>query len=262
MYANSPGAVSLSICLHAAVIGTLVWVSATLNRVPPITPTDIELVNLDDIELGEKTEVPGPADGPPRLRIRKPNIKAAPKPQPQPPAQQAEMREAPKTPTKPNAANNKPAPKGTTYDQFKSKNAGQLKQNAQATSNSRSTGKIQRVNSDRIQRELSEAGDRGPSGTGGNKLTLAAQDAYFARLSQALQMAFILPSGMSELLRAQVEFTLGADGSLTNIRVVKSSGEADFDRAVVEAFRKVRTIGPFPGGKGGTFSLNFSMSEE
>lgn len=258
MRANSPGAISLSVGLHAALIGTLVWASAVLNQVPQIQPLDLDFTLVDDIEIGDKTEIPGPPDGPPRLRVKRPNIKPAPKPSPAAAPEAASTPEnSTKTPAKNSPANAKAQPKGaTTYDKFAQQNANQLKQNSKANSTpGKSTPKS-------VRGALGEFSDRGPSGTNGTKLTAAALDVYFGKLSNALKMAFVLPSGLSELLKAQVEFQIGADGSLSSIRIVKSSGEPEFDRAVVEAFRKVRTIGPFPGGKGGVFSMKFSMAED
>lgn len=260
MHANSPGAVSLSVGLHAALIGSLFWITAALNHVPPATPLDFVLEDLSDIELAEKTEVPGPPDGPPKLRIQKPKIKPAPKPLPPPPAEQPAVRDAGKPSKTPVKDTSKPQPKGTTYKEFSSKNANQLQQNSQSANNTRPS-KFKSVNAAQYEKELREAGEKS-SGTNGARLTLARKDEYFIRLGNALKAAFILPSGLSELLKAQVEFTIGADGTFSDIRIVRSSGEPDFDAAVIDAFRKVRTIGPFPGGKADRRSLNFSMAQE
>jgi colicin import membrane protein len=63
------------------------------------------------------------------------------------------------------------------------------------------------------------------------------------------------------LLSAEAEFTLAANGVLTGVRIVRSSGNADFDASVLEAFARVRSIGPRPDSKTGTHRLTFRMKE-
>lgn len=258
MRANSPGAFSLSFGLHAALVGALVWVSLNFNRAPEVSPMVFDMVDLDDIAIGEKTEMPGPPNGPLALGVPRVRFKAPKMAKPTPPPPDEPARSDPAKPGK-NTPAPKPNQKGVSYDQFKNQNAKDLARNAQATNTSR-TARTSRIDSGRIEREMGEF-SRTASGTNGSKATIAAFDAYYNKLNRALQMAFILPTGVSELLEAKVQFYLAADGSLSAVKIIKSSGEPEFDQAVLEAFRKVRSIGSLPGFKGGTYALTFAMNE-
>jgi colicin import membrane protein len=61
---------------------------------------------------------------------------------------------------------------------------------------------------------------------------------------------------------ARVEFFVGADGSISRVRISRSSGSAEFDRSVLEAFSRTRTIGARPDKKGEAVELEFKMREE
>lgn len=67
-----------------------------------------------------------------------------------------------------------------------------------------------------------------------------ALDAYFSSLIVRLREAHSLPDGLSDLLSAEVRFTLAANGEISGVRITRSSGNADFDRSVLEAFARVR----------------------
>ena len=80
-------------------------------------------------------------------------------------------------------------------------------------------------------------------GAGGKALVSNNDDAlagYFSLFKQRLTQAFELPPGLSDTLVAVVRVQNNADGSLTGARIIKSSGSADFDRAVLEAVRRIQ----------------------
>jgi colicin import membrane protein len=70
-----------------------------------------------------------------------------------------------------------------------------------------------------------------------------------------------MPDSVTDLLVAKVSFHLGADGSISQVRIVKSSGSTEYDDSVIDAFQRVRSIGAVPGGKAGTYVFNFKMTE-
>ena len=71
------------------------------------------------------------------------------------------------------------------------------------------------------------------------------------------------PAGLSESLVATVVFHVGTDGTLSNVRIVKPSGSAEFDRAVRAAIRRVSgTIGTPPDRKGDDVELDFRAKEQ
>ena len=102
-------------------------------------------------------------------------------------------------------------------------------------------------------------------GAGGKALSRAEQsalDSYIALLLQRLRAAHEKPPGLSDLLEAEVEFRIAADGTLSGVKIVRSSGSSEFDRSVLEAFARVRSIGPTPNKKSDVWVVTFKMKEE
>lgn len=85
------------------------------------------------------------------------------------------------------------------------------------------------------------------------------QAAYFENLLNLLRAAHEKPHGLSDALQAQVEFTLREDGSLTAVRIVESSGIAEFDASVLAAFAKLRGLGAAPVGAAGVNKVMFRV---
>ena len=86
---------------------------------------------------------------------------------------------------------------------------------------------------------------------------LAGYDALF---KQRLRAEFEPPPGLSDTLKVEIEVRSNADGSLTGGRVAKSSGSPEFDRAVLEALRRVK-MPPRPDKKSETIEFIFNMRE-
>lgn len=102
-------------------------------------------------------------------------------------------------------------------------------------------------------------------GAGGKALTREEGDlldAYFALLKRKLKDALEKPLGLSDRLVAVAEVRIGADGTLSDARIKRSSGSDEFDHAVLEAIAHVRSIGPRPDGKSEMLSIPFHMHEE
>jgi colicin import membrane protein len=102
-------------------------------------------------------------------------------------------------------------------------------------------------------------------GGGGTALTAAehsALDGYIARLVAALRQNHEKPPGLSDLLSADVEFLLAADGTISRVQIVRSSGNTDFDLSCIEAFKRVGSVGPRPDDKTDTKVLMFRMKED
>ena len=88
----------------------------------------------------------------------------------------------------------------------------------------------------------------------------SAMARYFGDLVLRLRAAHEKPVGLSELLSAEVEFVLAADGTISGLRIVRPSGNADFDRSARESFARVR-MSARPDGKTDTQRLTFRMAE-
>jgi colicin import membrane protein len=68
------------------------------------------------------------------------------------------------------------------------------------------------------------------------------------------------PGGLSDLLNAEVSFTVAANGAISGVRIVRSSGNAEFDQSVLEAFGRVR-MPARPDGKSDVKTLTFRIKE-
>jgi TonB family protein len=102
-------------------------------------------------------------------------------------------------------------------------------------------------------------------GAGGKALTAedgTLMERYFSLLKARLKENHEKPSGLSDALMARVEFYVGTDGSISRVRISKSSGSEEFDRSVREAFARTKSIGARPDKKGETVELEFRMREE
>jgi len=100
-------------------------------------------------------------------------------------------------------------------------------------------------------------------GAGGKALKNDNDDVllgYFALFKQRLRTEFEPPPGLSDTLKVSITVLSHPDGSLTNPRVIRSSGSREFEAAVLEAIRRVR-MPPRPDKKTETVEFDFSMRE-
>jgi len=102
-------------------------------------------------------------------------------------------------------------------------------------------------------------------GAGGRALTReegSELEAYFSLLKARIKESHVPPEGVSDTLEARVEFFLSANGSLSRIRIVRPSGNFEFDRSVLEACEHTRSIGPRPDGRSEMVQMTFKMRED
>lgn len=131
--------------------------------------------------------------------------------------------------------------------------------------------KLAAANSPRIDAEGIAKGVVGGStnnktgGAGGKALTRPdgpVMDAYFALLKQKTS-DYLTPDkviDLSDTLVVEVEFRLGADGSISGVKVIDGSGSSTFDNLVIEAFRRTR-MPPRPDKESSVFSLRFKTKD-
>ena len=275
MEANRSGAFFLSLTLHAAVVALIFLFTYVLHQQIKETPKIFELVAGEGDNYAA-TEAPAAASNDP-VQFNLPKVVRQPRPEPTPiqPAPEPEpvIRTAPEPPKPtPRKVETKPAPKPTppkpepkvepprtmTKAEFDKLHANQ--KNPTAVSQPRAV----------TPKKINIAGITGgsvssTSGAGGKALTRAesdALDAYIALLLQRLRAAHVKPAGLSDLLNAKVRFSIAANGTLSNVRIIASSGSREFDQSVLEAFAKVRSIGATPNGKGDVWEVTFKMRED
>jgi colicin import membrane protein len=102
-------------------------------------------------------------------------------------------------------------------------------------------------------------------GAGGKALTREQGellDAYWALLKARIKENHVAPPDVSNQLTVSVSFYVAADGAISRVRIVQSSGSSAFDESVLEAFARTHSIGPRPDGRGDTEGLEYRMRDE
>jgi len=255
MRANSPSAVFFSLILHGFVAALLVATTIFVARQEKVAPVIFELV------AGPPTapdELVAPARGNTTAQVTPrpavPEVKAAPEP---------EVVETVKTKPDPVVARPTRPSERVTYQEFQKKNPTPKQPVATPP---RAAPRVPRIDVTGIAGGVtggSTANTRG--GGGGNALTREEHsqlDTYISLLIQELKRAHEPPAGVSDLFEAKVTFDITSGGGIVNPRISKSSGDKAFDDSVIEAFRKVRSIGPTPDRKADTWTVTFRMRED
>ena len=126
--------------------------------------------------------------------------------------------------------------------------------------------KVAKIDAEGIAAGVAGGSTKNKTGGAGGK-ALVAEDGtlmerYFALLKNRLKENHEKPTGLSDTLVARVEFYVGADGSISRVRISRSSGSEEFDRSVREAFARTKSIGARPDKKGEAVELEFRMREE
>jgi colicin import membrane protein len=284
MRANSPSALFASLAIHAVFAVLVVLLSLAIKHAQEAQkpPVIFELVAGPPTSPFEKEAPALGIRNPTKLEVPRTAPKTPPKPEPveeeeeetvappvtvkpppiAPPKQTTKVKTEVKKPAPPKAA---PTPKKMSYDDFKKKH-GEPK-TAKASTSPRSASKVPRINTKGITGGVvggSTANDRG--GGGGKALTredMAEMDIYITALKNRLAIAHseLKPEGLGDSLSAEVEFTVSANGEISNIRIVRSSGNAEFDASVRESFRRITWMGARPDKRSSSFRLTFRMRE-
>ena len=243
MRPNSPSAILVSLILHgfaAAVIFVTTMFVARQDRVAPV---------IFELVAGPPTapdELVAPAKGNTTAQVTPkppvPEVKAKPEPEIAEAVKQAER---------------------VSYQEYLKKHPTPKQP---AVTPPRPTAKVPHIDVTGIAGGVtggSTANTRG--GGGGNALTReehSQMDTYISLLIQELKRAHEPPPGVSDLFEAKVTFDITASGAIMDPRISKSSGDKAFDESVLEAFRRVRSIGPTPNRKPDTWTVTFRMREE
>jgi TonB family protein len=260
MRANSPSSVFLSLTLHV-VVGAIIFVTTMFvtqqDKLPPV---------IFELVAGPPTapdELVAPALGNTTAKVALPPDKSEPKVQ-----ETVETPPAPESvaPPKPKADTSivkelKKAEKMSYKDYLKKHPTPK----PPATPPAQRSASVQHIDAQGIANGVrggSTANTRG--GGGGKALTREEQselNTYISFLLNALKEAHDPPPGVSDQLETKVTFDISANGNISSPRIARSSGNREFDESVLEAFRKVRSIGPTPDGKPDTWTVTFRMKE-
>ncbi len=297
MRENTSSAFMLSLTLHGSIAAVLLFFAYVLHTQVKDTPKIFELVAGEGDNYGA-TEAPalGVADSI-KLAIPTPPAPKVAKPEPQPAPAEPVIERAPVEKVVEKATSTPVATKAPNYTaDLKRLAAKREKRLVDADRKKRQAEeakqqKISKAEFDKLNKSKATSTSKNPSplkvakidtagiksgviggstnnktaGAGGKALSRAEQsqlDSYIALLIQRLRAAHEKPAGLSDLLEAKVQFRIAADGTISAVKIIDSSGSAEFDRSVLEAFARVRSIGPTPNGQSDTWVVTFKMREE
>lgn len=103
-------------------------------------------------------------------------------------------------------------------------------------------------------------------GGGGKALSREEADAllvYQTLLKNELKGIFdeLKPTGLADSLNADVAFLVTSGGQIGNVRIARSSGNAEFDQAVLATFRRLVWNRKRPDGETSMWELTFRMRD-
>ena len=254
MHANSPNSILVSLTLHAFV-AAVIFVSTVYVARQERVPVIFELV------AGPPTapdELVAPALGnttaPVKLEMPKVNL---------PP--ETPVPEVIPEPAKPDNSITKVLKKAEkmSYRDYLKKHP---TPKPSATPPTRKAANVPRIDVKGIAGGVPGGSTANTRGGGGGKAMTREErselDTYISFLLNALKEAHEPPSGVSDTLETRVTFDITANGAILYPRISKSSGDRAFDQSVLEAFRRVRSIGPTPNGKPDVWTVTFKMKDE
>ena len=156
--------------------------------------------------------------------------------------------------------------KRMTKADFDRQNQGKSSPSQTSAKSGGGTGAAKRIDAEGIAKGVvggSTANKIG--GAGGKALTredIELSEAYISLLIQRLKAAHQKPDGLSDLLQATVKFRLTSSGTVVDVTIIGSSRNAEYDRSVLEAFRRLTLPRPPSNLKTSDYELTFKMKED
>lgn len=264
MTAQSPGAYIVSMLIHGAAVVLVLLVSYAAKNVVQDTPKVFELVAGAGDNYAARS---APALGSPRgvgIAAQKPESSPI-KPAPLAPAQSkpldmvAQLKRVEERREKRLEAQyqkeEEAERKKMTQEEFEKRQAAE-----------KSGAKVSHIDAEGIRNGvIGGSTENKVGGAGGKALTReegSELDAYFALLRARIKENLVPPEGVSDTLEARVEFFVAADGSLSQFRILKSSGNHEFDRSVIEACEHTTSIGARPDGQSEKVTMTMRIRED
>jgi colicin import membrane protein len=272
MSAQSPGAYGLSALLHGGVIALVLFFSYAATSVVKDEPKVLELV----AGAGDNyAATAAPALGSPggaKLQ-QPPALRPEPAPTPRPKAEAPPIQSAPEAAPAP-AKPAKPVDLVADLKRVEARREKRLEAKYEKEREAELKKEAAAAKADRvahIDAEGIRAGVLGGStenkvgGAGGNALTReegSELEAYFQMLTNRVRENAVPIEGVSDALEARVEFMLAADGTISHVRILKSSGNSEFDSSALEAVAQTHSIGPRPDGRSDTRTMLYKLHNE
>lgn len=269
MRASSPSSLFLSLTLHLGFVAAIFLATYFVAQSVKEQPVIFELV------AGPPTapdELVAPALGNTLSKIQLPKVETVasmPEPEPvvQPQPEETAVEPLPVEKTKP-----KPKPDNTIAKEMKQAQRMSYKEylkkhpTPKPAPPSRKIATGPRVDVQGIKEGVKGGSTENTRGGGGGKALAREQqnqlNTYISLLIQELKKAHEPPPGVNDRLEARVTFDITASGAILKPRISKSSGDKAFDESVLEAFLRMRSIGPTPHRRAETWTVTFKMRDE
>jgi TonB family protein len=282
MRATSPNSLFLSLTLHLLFVAAIFLATYFVAQKAKEQPVIFELV-AGPPTAPDELVAPALGNSPTPVKLEVPKIELVPTmPEPEPVVQTAEPEVHETVPPPPPVEKPKPKAKAAEKPKPDTSIAKEMKQAQRmsykdylkkhptpkqpASAPARKAANVPRVDTQGILQGVkggSTANTRG--GGGGTALTREQQDrmsTYISLLIQELKKAHEPPPGVNDRMETKVTFDITASGAIMNPRISKSSGDKAFDESVLEAFLRVRSIGPTPNRRSDTWTVTFKMRDE
>jgi colicin import membrane protein len=280
MSAQSPGAYGLSVLLHGGAVA-LVLYFAYVSQSDEDAPKVLELVAGEGNNYAA-TAAPALGNGgttkltqPAPLPVDPTPTAPAPTPAPVPPSP---IQSAPETPAKPAPAAKpkatkppKPVDLVASLKKAEARRTQRLeaayakKRAAEEKREAAEAAKAARIDAEGIrQGVLGGSTENKTGGAGGKALTreeASLMDAYFAELKLQMRENFTPVEGVTDNISVKIGFFVAADGAVSRVRILSSSGNAEFDHAVIEACERIH-MPARPDGQSDESSTRFSLRED
>lgn len=243
------GPVGLALLAHGLLVAALTWGVGWKQDVP--TPVfEAELWSRLPLQAAPRAEAPPPAPPAPA-----PEVRPEPRPAPPPPgpseAQIATQRAQQKKEQEQRAleeARQKALTEKAAADKAAADKKRQQEQKLAADKKAAEEKRereeaAERQRQENIRRMLGQAGASGaPQATGTAQQSAGPSAGYGARVAARIKPNVVFTETVSGNPRAEVEVRTLPDGTIVGRRIVKSSGNADWDEAVLKAIDRTATL--------------------
>ncbi len=271
MSAQSPGAYGLSALLHAGVIALVLFFSYAATSVVKDEPKILELVaGAGDNYAATEAPALGSPGG---VKLQQALVPRA-EPRPAPPKAEAPPIQSAPEPLPKAAKPAKPVDLVADLKRVEARREKRLEQKYEKEREAELKREAAAAKADRVAHVDAEGIREGvlggstankAGGAGGNALTReegSELEAYFQMLTDRVRQNAVPIEGVSDKLEARVEFMLAADGSISHVHVIKSSGNSEFDASAIEAVSQTQSIGPRPDGRSDTRTMLYKLHNE
>lgn len=245
------GPVGLALLAHGLLVAALTWGVGWKQDVP--TPVfEAELWARLPVQAAPRAEAPPPAPPPPA-----PEVRPEPRPAPPPPTpgpseaqiatqraqQKKEQEQRALEEARQKALTEKAAAEKAAADKKRAQEQKQAADKKVAEDKREREEAAERQRQENIRRMLGQAGASGaPQATGTAQQSAGPSAGYGARVAARIKPNVVFTDTVTGNPRAEVEVRTLPDGTIAGRRIVKSSGNTDWDEAVLKAIDRTATL--------------------